>query len=62
MCLLWKQLAEIMTVLKKQITLWVSHVTDGYTKTDLPQCIERFKVPAQGRCVMKIAERLEKIT
>ena len=51
-----------MTVLKKQITLWVSHVTDDYTKTDLPQCIERFKVLAQGRCVMKIAERLEEIT
>jgi hypothetical protein len=51
-----------MTVLKKQIASSVSQVTDGYTKTDLPQCIERFKVLAQGRCVMKIAERLEQIT
>jgi len=54
-----------MTVLKKQIITFVgkpSHAIDGYTKTDLPQCIERFKVLAQGRCVMKIAERLEKIT
>jgi len=51
-----------MTVLKKQtIALWGNHVIDGYTKTDLPQCIERFKVLAQGRCVMKIAKRLEKI-
>jgi hypothetical protein len=52
-----------MIVLKTQIiTLWGSHIIDGYTKTDLPQCIERFKVRAQRRCVMKIAERLEEIT
>jgi hypothetical protein len=32
------------------------------TKTDLPQGIERFKVSAQGRGIMKIAKRIEKIT